>query len=61
MACYQLSKPASGDTVAVMHTNMGDIKIKLFLAEVPRTVNNFIELAKDDKSLKLYQMFLLLQ
>ncbi|MBQ5910457.1 MAG: peptidylprolyl isomerase [Clostridia bacterium] len=43
---FQTSAPVKGDTVAVMHTNMGDIKIKLFLAEVPRTVNNFIELAK---------------
>ncbi len=43
---FQTSAPVKGDTVAIMHTNMGDIKIKLFVNEVPRTANNFIELAK---------------
>ena len=38
----QTNKPAVGDTVAVMHTNMGDISIKLFVNEVPRTTENFI-------------------
>lgn len=45
---YQTSAPQKGDLVAVMHTNMGDIKIKLFEKEVPMTVKNFIELAKKD-------------
>ncbi len=45
---FQTKKPLQGDTVAVMHTNMGDIKIKLFVDEVPRTTKNFIELAKKD-------------
>ena len=43
---FQTSAPVKGDTVAIMHTNMGDIKIKLFVNEVPRTAQNFIELAK---------------
>ena len=43
---FQLEAPAEGETVAIMHTNMGDIKIKLFVNEVPRTAQNFIELAK---------------
>ncbi len=43
---FQTNKPQTGDTVAVMHTNMGDIKIKLFVDEVPKTAKNFIELAK---------------
>lgn len=43
---FQTSAPSKNDTVAIMHTNMGDIKIKLFVNEVPRTANNFIELAK---------------
>ena len=43
---FQTKMPEKGDLVAVMHTNMGDIKIKLFKNEVPRTVNNFVELAK---------------
>ena len=47
MACYQLSKPASGDTVAVMLTNMGDIKIKLFGEKAPKTVENFATHSKN--------------
>ena len=43
---FQTNGLQKGDTFAVMHTNMGDIKIKLFVNEVPRTANNFIELAK---------------
>lgn len=42
----QLSKPVSGDTVAVMTTNAGTIKIKLFADKVPQTVRNFTEHAK---------------
>jgi peptidyl-prolyl cis-trans isomerase B (cyclophilin B) len=42
----QTSAPKTGDTVAIMHTNMGDIKIKLFEKEVPKTVKNFVELSK---------------
>ncbi len=45
---FQTKMPALGDTVAVMHTNMGDIKIKLFVNEVPKTAKNFIELARKD-------------
>ena len=43
----QTNKPAVGDTVAVMHTNMGDISIKLFVNEVPRATENFITHAKN--------------
>ena len=42
----QTALPKKGDLTAVMHTNMGDIKIKLFPNEVPKTVKNFVELAK---------------
>ncbi len=45
---FQTKTPALGDTIAVMHTNMGIIKIKLFVDEVPVTTKNFIELAKKD-------------
>ena len=38
---YQLSKINSGDAVAVMHTTMGDIKIKLFPEYAPKAVENF--------------------
>ena len=43
---FQTALPTKKDTVAIMHTNMGDIKIKLFEEEVPRTTKNFIELSK---------------
>lgn len=43
---FQTSAPVKGDLTAVMHTNMGDIKIKLFPNEAPKTVKNFVELSK---------------
>ena len=46
MSFNQLDKPLEGEVTAVMHTTMGDISIRLFKAKVPRTVNNFVELAK---------------
>lgn len=47
MSCLQLKKPEKGDLVAVMHTSMGDIKIKLFPNEAPKTVENFATHAKN--------------
>lgn len=47
MSCLQLKLPETGDTVAVMHTTMGDIKIKLFPNEAPKTVENFTTHAKN--------------
>ena len=47
MSNYQLKAPESGDIVAVMKTNMGDIKIKLFPKEAPKTVENFTTHAKN--------------
>ena len=37
----QLSLPTAGETVAVMHTNMGDISIRLFPDHAPKAVENF--------------------
>ena len=47
MENYQLKAAASGDKVAVMKTNMGEIKIKLFPKEAPKTVENFVTHAKN--------------
>lgn len=47
MAAIQLSAPQKGDTLAVMHTNMGDIKIKLFPEKAPKTVENFATHSKN--------------
>lgn len=47
MSCLQLEAVKNGDTVAVMHTNMGDIEIKLFPEHAPKTVENFTTHAKN--------------
>ena len=47
MSDYQLKAPVSGDITAVMKTNMGEIKIKLFPKEAPKTVENFTTHAKN--------------
>ena len=47
MSGIQLTKPVSGDTVAVMHTTLGDIKIKLFVSKTPKTVENFTKHAEN--------------
>ncbi len=46
MSCLQLEAVKSGDLIAVMHTTMGDIKIKLFPEHAPKTVENFKTLAE---------------
>ncbi len=37
----QLSLPVAGDKIAIMTTNRGTVKIKLFEKECPKTVENF--------------------
>lgn len=43
----QLTGPVKGDTVAIMTTNRGVIKIRLFGEQCPKTVENFTAHAKD--------------
>ena len=43
----QLARPQDGELVAVMHTTLGDISIRLFPAYTPKTVENFVTHAKD--------------
>lgn len=43
----QLDPPAQGEEIAVIHTSMGDIKIKFFPEEAPKAVENFKTLAKE--------------
>jgi len=45
----QKAAPQAGDTVAILDTSKGQIKIKLFAKEVPTMATNFIELAKQGK------------
>ena len=47
MSAYQLESVKPGDSVALMHTSMGDIKIKFFPKEAPKAVENFITHAKN--------------
>ena len=42
----QIHRPVSGDTVAVIETDFGDIKIRLFPKQCPVTCENFIGLAQ---------------
>jgi len=43
----QLALPVAGDLVAIMHTNMGDISIRLFPDHAPKAVENFTTHAKN--------------
>lgn len=44
---YQLEKPQTGEQIAVMHTNMGDISLRLFPEKAPKAVENFVTHAKN--------------
>lgn len=44
----QLAPPKKGETIAIMKTSMGDIKIKFFPKEAPKAVENFITHAQND-------------
>ncbi len=46
---FQTALPKKGDTIAVMDTDFGTIKFKLFTKEIPTLTKNFIELAKAGK------------
>lgn len=43
----QLEQPQAGDVIATLHTNMGDIKLRLFPEYAPKAVENFVTHAKD--------------
>ncbi len=47
VAFNQLNMPESGETVAVMHTSKGDIKIRLFGDYAPKAVENFVTHSKN--------------
>ena len=46
---FQLNMPNDGETIAIIHTSVGDITLRLFPEQAPKTVTNFINLAKDGK------------
>lgn len=43
----QLAQPQAGDLTAIMHTTMGDIAIRFFPEQAPKTVENFTTHAKN--------------
>lgn len=43
----QLDKPQAGEQIAVMHTNHGDISLRLFPEQAPKAVENFVTHAKN--------------
>lgn len=43
----QMDKPQVGEKIAVIHTNMGDISVRLFADLVPMTVENFVTHAEN--------------
>ena len=47
MSKKQLERPEKGETVAVIKTEMGDIKLRLFPEEAPKAVENFTTHAKN--------------
>ncbi len=44
---WQTAMPEAGDTVAIMHTSMGDISIRFFPEAAPKAVENFTTHAKN--------------
>ncbi len=46
---YQLEMPKDGEEIAILHTSMGDITWRFFPENAPKTVENFITLAKSGK------------
>lgn len=47
IAGYQFRQPEAGDTIAILKTSMGDIKILLFPDEAPKAVENFVAHSKN--------------
>ncbi len=44
---FQLDKPEKGETVAILHTSMGDISMRFFPEGAPKAVENFLTHAKE--------------
>ncbi len=42
---FQLQLPAEGETIAIIHTSVGDLHLRLFPEAAPKAVENFITLA----------------
>lgn len=47
MTLEQLEEPKEGEEIAIIKTNQGDIKLRLFPQAAPKTVENFVTHAKN--------------
>lgn len=45
-AGFQMEKPAAGDQIAILHTDAGDLQVRLFPEAAPKAVDNFVKLAQ---------------
>ena len=44
---YQLEMPENGETIAILHTTLGDLTVRFFEEDAPKAVKNFITHAKN--------------
>lgn len=58
MTYPQLNLEAYDGTTAIIHTNHGDMTVKLFDELAPKTVKNFVELSKKDTTMVLFSTVL---
>ncbi len=47
VAGFQTEKPEKGEQIAILHTDKGDIYVRLFPEAAPKAVSNFIALAEE--------------
>ena len=47
VAGFQTEKPAKGEQIAVIHTDNGDMKVRLFPEAAPLAVANFVQLSQE--------------
>lgn len=45
----QLALPEAGETIAILHTSLGDVSFRLFPQDAPTATDNFVTLAEDGK------------
>ncbi len=45
---FQTELPEEGEEIAILHTSMGDIYVRLFPEAAPKAVKNFVTLAKNN-------------
>ena len=56
MPFNQTDLPQKGDEIAIIHTNLGDLKVRLFRSLVDECVENFVKLAPEYAGKKFYRL-----